>query len=367
LLQVGVLHETPYSGVTDALEFPTPDRVFDPKLGRLLYQEYLEELVSAEKMGFDVVALPEQHSKQDNIDPSPNILVSYLVALTNRIRILPFGTILPLHNPLRIAEEYAMLDVISKGRISVGFVRGGPTNYLAYGLDYEKEKSRFEEAWDLIVRAWTEGEPFEWKSDHYKFNPVSIWPTPYQKPHPQIYTAGGGTIDIAAKRGAGIGLGFSSTNNEVSALVERYNLKFKEASGGQPKKEMICVARSIFVGESDAEAQEACEKHLLHQFRVLYPASILANMKLEKQLGTNLYWASRLFLTKESYDGIVKMGNHIAGSPETVVNTILEQQREFGFGIFFGLFRYGDMPHDKAMKSMRLFSEEVMPKIKGVE
>jgi len=361
MLKIGVLHETPYSGIREPHDFPTPNLFFDPALGRALYLEYLSELVFSEKLGFDIVALPEQHSKQDNMDPSPNVLVSYLVAQTTRIRILPFGTILPIHNPIRVAEEYAMLDVISKGRVSAGFVRGGPTNYLAYGLDYEKEKSRFEEAWELIVKAWTEQEPFEWKSEHYKFNPVSIWPSPYTKPHPPIHTAGGGTIELAARKGASIGLGFTSTNDEVRDLALKYRQLYKSAHGLTPSEESVGVARSIFVAKTRTEAKESCERHLLHQYRVLYPPSILANVKLEKQLGVHLYWASRLFLTRERYDGLVEKGNHIAGDPETVAGRILEQQKQFDFGTFFGLFRYGDMPHEKAMKSMRLFAEEVMP------
>ena len=146
---VGVLHETPYAEMKDYYDFPTPNRMFDPQKGHELYVQYLKELEYAEELGFEVIALPEQHSKQDNIDPSPNILVSHLIGRTKRILILPYGALLPLHNPIRIAEEYAMLDVMSKGRLLAGFVRGGPTNYSAYGLDYLREKQKFEEAAEL--------------------------------------------------------------------------------------------------------------------------------------------------------------------------------------------------------------------------
>jgi alkanesulfonate monooxygenase SsuD/methylene tetrahydromethanopterin reductase-like flavin-dependent oxidoreductase (luciferase family) len=344
--------------------FPTPNKMFDPVKGHSLYREFLDELEYADELGFDVAALPEQHSKQDNLDPAPNILASFLIARTRRIKILPYGTILPLHNPIRIAEEYAMMDVISNGRLLAGFVRGGPTNYLAYGADYSDGKTKFEEAWELIVKAWTSDEPFQWNGKHYHFDTVSIWPRPYQKPHPPIHTAGGGSIEIASKMGAAVGLGFTSTTDEVKEFVATFQQRWKGYHGKQPTRDRVAVARSIYVADTDEQAKEECEKHLLHQYRVLYPPSILANEKLEKSLNVHLYWASRLFLTKENYDGIVKRGNHIAGSPETVADAINELQSEVEFGTFLGLFRYGDMPHERAKRSMQLFSEKVVPRLK---
>ena len=93
---------------------------------------------------------------------------------------------------------------------------------------------------------------------------------------------------------------------------------------------------------------------------------MIANEKLAKSRNVHLYWASRLFLTTEDYDGIVTEGNHIAGSPETVTNSILEQQEQLGFGAFLGLFRFGSLPHELAKQSMRLFAEEVTPRLKKV-
>jgi len=363
ITKVGILHETPYSDFKECVDFPAPNKMFDPVIGHALYSEFLNELEFAEELGFDVAALPEQHSKQDNLDPSPNVLASFLVARTKNIKILPFGTILPLHNPIRIAEEYAMLDVLSKGRLLAGFVRGGPTNYVAYNENYSDGRTKFEEAWDLIVKAWTTVEPFQWEGKHYHFDNVSIWPRPYQKPHPTIHTAGGGSVETAAKMGASIGLGFTSTTKEVKDFVLNYQERCKELQGKKPSKDKIAVARSIYVAPTDREAREECEEHLLHQYRVLYLPSIMANQRLEKSCKVPLYWASRLFLTKESYEGLVKIGNHIAGSPETVAGAINELQDEIEFGTFLGLFRFGSMPHGLAKKSMQLFADKVVPRL----
>lgn len=363
-MSVGVLHEFPYSGVQEDLNFPTPNKFFNPNLGHELYREYLEELLLADELGLEIVALPEQHSKQDNIDPSPNLVASYLIANTKRIKILPYGTILPIHNPIRVAEEYAMLDVLSGGRIAAGFVRGGPTNYLAYGMDYLKEKSKLEEAWDLIIKCWTERNPFDWNGEHYNFRSVSIWPRPLQQPHPPVHTAGGGSVEFAAKKQAGIGLGFTSTNEEILELISRYEKMFRDFNNQRPERGLITVARSVYVASTDQFAREECEKHILHQYRVLYPPSIKANVKLQESLGTKLYWATRLFLTDARYERLVELGNHIAGSPETVAEAILEQRKILDFGTFLGLFRFGDMSHEKSVRSMKLFAEQVMPKLR---
>ncbi len=363
-MKVGLLHETPYAEMREYRDFPAPSAMFDPEEGHRLYDEYLNELVLAEELGFDTVALPEQHSKQDNIDPSPNILVSHLVGRTKNIQLLPYGAILPLHNPIRIAEEYAMLDVLSKGRLLAGFVHGGLTNYLAYGMDYFSEKEKFEEAWDLIVKAWTADEPFQWKGKHYQFEKVSVWPRPYQKPHPPVYTAGGASGKTAAEKGASYGIGFTTTTEEARGLFAMYRGTYEKRHGRAPPDGNLAVARSVYVAETDKKAREECERHLLHQYRVLYRPSMVANERAAKAANVSLYWASRLFLAEDGYDAIVKKGNHIAGSPETVADLILEQRRELGFGRFLGLFRFGSLPHGQAEKSMRLFAEEVMPRLR---
>ncbi len=197
-LELGIFNHFPYQFINEYHDFPRPNRQFDPVKGHDLYMEYLDEFVQADSLGFDVLAFNEHHSKEYNLDVAPGVVASYLIAKTKRAKILPTGAILPLHNPLRIAEEYAMLDVMSAGRLIAGFERGGITNYLAYSVPIQ-EKAKFEEAWELIVKAWTSDEPFRWDGTCSHFDPVSIWPRPYQKPHPPIHTAGPSAAFAAQK------------------------------------------------------------------------------------------------------------------------------------------------------------------------
>jgi len=359
-LTLGVFGDFPYHYVKEYRDFPRPNKEFDPRKGHEVYKEYLDEFVLADKLGFDILAFNEHHSKEYNLDVSPNLITSYLIGQTKRAFLLPTGAILPIHNPIRIAEELAMLDVISGGRIIAGFERGGITNYLAYSVPIE-EKEKFEEAWDLIVKAWTADEPFRWSGKHYQFDKVSVWPRPYQKPHPPIYTAGGASASAAAEKGGSFGSGFTTTTEETRGLFGRYRDIYAKKYGRAPPAANLAAARSIYVAETESKAKAESERPLLHQYRVLYRPSMIANERIAKKAKVSLYWASRLFLANEGYDAIVKRGNHIAGSPETVAEMILGQRKDLRFGALLGLFRFGDMTHDQATRSMRLFAEEVMP------
>ena len=360
-LTLGVFGDFPYHYVKEYRDFPRPNREFDPRKGHEVYKEYLEEFVLADKLGFDILAFNEHHSKEYNLDVSPNLITSYLIGQTKRAFLLPTGAILPIHNPIRIAEELAMLDVISGGRIIAGFERGGITNYLAYSVPIE-EKEKFEEAWDLIVKAWTADEPFQWKGKHYQFEKVSVWPRPYQKPHPQLHTSGPFPA-FAAERDASYGLWVQPTA-DIRGTFTKYREAYVKAHRKEPAQDKVVLVRSVYVSEDDERAEEECAKHLLYMYRTLWKPGMMAVKKVEESIGRKLFWASRLFLTEMSYDQLLESGMHIAGSPESVLEQILRQQDEIGFGTFVSEFRFGSLPHRSAKKSMELFAKKVMPHLR---
>jgi alkanesulfonate monooxygenase SsuD/methylene tetrahydromethanopterin reductase-like flavin-dependent oxidoreductase (luciferase family) len=338
LLELGIFNHFPYQYINEYHDFPRPNKQFDPEKGHALYLEYLDEFELADKLGFDVLAFNEHHSKEYNLDVGPALIASYLIARTKRARILPTGAILPLHNPIRIAEEYAMLDVISGGRLIAGFERGGITNYLAYSVPVQ-DKARFDEAWDLIVRAWTERQPFQWDGKYYHFNQVSIWPRPYQQPHPPIHTAGPSAA-FAAEKDASYGLWVQPTS-EIEGTWDTYREAYVKAHSMEPSRDRVSLIRSVYVSENDDRAEKESADHILYTWKTLWRPSMLAVKKVEDQLGRKLFWASRLPLTEMNYDGLVDAGLHIAGNPESVIEKILEQQKKVGFGTFIGEFRFG--------------------------
>ena len=140
-----------------------PNSEYDPELGQRLYGEYLDQLTFADQIGFDAVVVNEHHQNAYGLMPSPNIMASALIDRTTNAKIAILGNGIALRdNPLRVAEEVAMLDVMSGGRVLSGFVRGIGAEYHSMGLDPTRSRSRFFEAHDLIVKAWTEPGPFAW-------------------------------------------------------------------------------------------------------------------------------------------------------------------------------------------------------------
>jgi alkanesulfonate monooxygenase SsuD/methylene tetrahydromethanopterin reductase-like flavin-dependent oxidoreductase (luciferase family) len=180
-----------------------PNSAYDPKKGHELYNRYLDELELSEALGFDGVVLNEHHFTAYGLMPSPNIICATLARRTKRIKIAILGNITPVRDhPLMVAEELAMLDNIMGGRLISGFVRGIGIEYLIWGVNPTYSHERFHESQELIVRAWTERKPFAFEGKHYHIPWVNIWPTPYQHPHPPIWTPTNGsteTVEWAAR------------------------------------------------------------------------------------------------------------------------------------------------------------------------
>src|SRR5437879_2958427 len=164
---------------------------FDPVAASRLYNEYLEHYIYAEEQGVEGFMLNEHHNAPFCMQAKCNIFASILAAVTKKAKIVLLGNPLPLaENPVRLAEELSMIDMISKGRLVPGIVRGGGQESLAAGVNPAFNRERFQEAHDLIVAAWTREGPFRWEGTHYQHRVVNPWAVPLQKPHPRIWIPG---------------------------------------------------------------------------------------------------------------------------------------------------------------------------------
>src|SRR5688572_23078818 len=167
------------------------NKYFDPVAGSRLYNEYLEHYIMVDELGFDGIMLNEHHNAPFCMQAKANIFASILAAATKNVKIVMLGNPLPLaENPVRLAEELSMIDMISKGRLVSGFVRGGGQEQLATGVNPAFNRERFEEAHDLVVAAWTREGPFRWEGTHYQHRVVNPWAVPLQKPHPRVWIPG---------------------------------------------------------------------------------------------------------------------------------------------------------------------------------
>lgn len=362
-MEAGFFSEMPYKPLDPTNKWPVPSRYYDPKKGSELYRQTLDEFVRADELGFGILVINEQHSKPSNVTPSPNLLVANLATHTKKAKLLPYGALLPLHNPLRIAEEYAMLDVLSKGRLLAGFVRGGASNHLAYSVPPEETRGRYEEAWELIIKAWTMEEPFPWQGKYFRFETVNIWPRPYQHPHPPIWTSGltDRSIEWAAKQRAGYTRWLSVTPAS-KILFDLYRQYYRKYHGVEPEPRDLGLARSVYVS-ADGDAKNECEEHYLH-FRDHVGTQIESPYRRIPE-GKEIYMTGKILgAAKFDHEQAKRGGLHICGSPDEVIREILSQKKELGFGVFLANLNYGDMPHEKVMRNIETFAREVMPELK---
>ena len=168
-----------------------PNEFFSAEKANELYGMYFEELQHCTEVGFDGVMINEHHNNPLSMMPSVNVIGSVLARLTKKGKICFLGNVLPIHeNPLRVAEEVAMIDCISGGRVVCGFVRGIGQESMATNTNPVYNRERFDEAHNLIIKAWTEPGPFRWEGKHYQFRVVNPWMMPMQKPHPPIWIPG---------------------------------------------------------------------------------------------------------------------------------------------------------------------------------
>jgi len=347
-----------------------PNRIYDPKRGHRLYNEYLDELEHAERVGFDGLCVNEHHQNAYGTMPSPNLMAAALVRRTTRAKLAIMGNAIGLRDhPLRVAEEIAMLDVMSGGRIISGFVRGIGCEHLSLGVNPSYSRERFYEAHDLILRAWREPGPFTFEGKHYQLRYANIWPRPLQQPHPPIWLPAQGsteTIQWAAQRRYPFVSVFTSAA-QTKRLVDEYKAAAEIAGYTAPPSQIGC-ALPTYVAESDARARAEARPHIEWLFHrglkipphFLLPPGYITEESLRKFLATGLRAPSDL-----SYEELEAGGYVLVGSARTVADRLKEIRSQLDFGIFIGAGRIGDMPHDKAVKSMELFAREVMPALKA--
>ncbi|ODU97906.1 MAG: hypothetical protein ABT00_00170, partial [Bordetella sp. SCN 68-11] len=229
------------------------NRHYDPQLGAELYHEYLDQMEYADQLGFDGVCLNEHHQTAYGLMPIPGVLAGALARSVKRARIAVLGRALPLlNNPLMVAEEFAMLDNLTRGRFIAGFVRGIGAEYHAMGINPAESQARFAEAHDLIVRAWTQPGPFSYTGKHYQFNYVNPWPRPYQNPHPPIWVPSQGSSSTI-RWAAGLRYTYCQTLSPIATVKKFFDMYREEArkAGYEAGRDQLAWSNCIYVAETD--------------------------------------------------------------------------------------------------------------------
>lgn len=346
-----------------------PNSIYEPKHGHELYNRYLDELVLAEELGFDGVCVNEHHQNAYGTMPSPNLMGAILARQTKRVKIAVVGNALPLYNPpTRVAEEFAMIDVISGGRLIAGLVVGGGPEYYSFTINPTFARSMYHEALDLVLRAWTEPGPFEHYGEHWKLKYVNPWPRPLQQPHPPIWIPGAGskeTIEfVASRRYSYMGIPYF----HVDFFRKNFD-SFREAcqkNGYTASPSQLGWLCPIYVADTDEQAWQEYSSHLfffahklLKGLAVLPPGytSVRSVAGIHKALG-------QFLISVKTREEIEQGAYAIVGSPATVRDKLKHYISMLGVGNLLGLFQLGTLPADLTRKNMNLFAREVLPSLR---
>ena len=352
-----------------------PNTYFDPEKAHTLYNQYHEQYAMADEAGLDGIMTNEHHSSYWNMKPSANLDAAVISRITNRVRIAILGNIIPINEPVRMAEELAMLDCFSNGRLISGFVRGGAVETLQAGIDPTENRDRFEEAHDLIIKCWTEPGPFRFEGRFYHHRVVNPWVLPVQKPHPPVWFPGGSSPESvvwAAQHGHPY-MNLGAVMETTEWLKSIYIDTALEA-GYQPGPEHFGYLLKVFVADTDEKADEIgrnfvwTEGHRQrgpreHVDPPGYQSRQALQIKRSRPSGAFAGNAG----DPQSYE--LQKGHRtiIVGSPDTVIEQLqwVVEKLNPGYLLIYG--NEGPMPHEDCMRSIDLLGKEVIPALKEIQ
>ena len=326
------------------------------------YRELIAEAAEADVLGFDTVWLAEVHfAPRFSVMPTPLMLLAAIAERTARIRLGMAVNLMPLHHPIRLAEEVATLDVLSGGRVEFGAGRGAfPLNYRGYGVEMASSRELFENGLDTIKRAWTGERVTIGEQDS---RGVEVVPKPIQRPHPPIRLAANSadTFTFAGRNAYPIFAG--GPVNPIPVLAERlkiYDNALKDAGHSRPD-DWLAAALMVFVGRDRAQVRATIEKSLRNYFdavaEIVEPESLARGHQAEFQKVRDRLRTID-YATVDSMMGIF-------GDAEYCVDRIAQLKEQFQFSRLVCWFEIGGLSgHREVMESMRLFADRVMPKFR---
>jgi alkanesulfonate monooxygenase SsuD/methylene tetrahydromethanopterin reductase-like flavin-dependent oxidoreductase (luciferase family) len=326
------------------------------------YDEALRQAVLVEELGFDSVWFTEHHFFRHGIVSDSLLMLANLAARTSTIRLGTAVSVLPLHNPVRLAESAAMVDVLSGGRLDLGIGRGYQRpEFAGFGLEIEDKESMFDEAAEVLVRCWTE-ETFTHVGKHWRFLDASPQPRPVQRPHPPLWFATDSTAGMTTcvANDWGLLLPQGRTLATVADQMDRYRSVRREAAAARgtaateptPESDRVYLARAMYVAPTDEMAHADADAPY-RSFQLL--ANRLAGRPADWQKQVSIGPNAGPFAQDGSPDDAV-----IFGSPQTCIS-ILRKIHELGVGRVMLFVNLGELTHEQIVQSLTLFGREVLP------
>jgi len=356
---------------------PPAADLYDPVKGHQVYNDYLDQLEYAERCGYDGICVNEHHQNGYGLMPSPNLMAAALTRRTSRAKLVVLGNSVALYDPpIRVAEEMAMLDVISGGRLVAGFPVGTPmdTTYC-YGANPATLRDKYREGVELIVRAWKERRPFTFNGKFTQLRYVNPWPVPIQTPRPPVWIPGGGSVEtwewcinndflyayltyFGYMAGISVIDGYWETVERLGAEFNPYRCAFLQFVG---------------VAENDAEAEKLYAAPAQYFYNRCFhldpgfvgPPGYTSIETMRKGIQSAVRTAARKVQGQDlAWKEIIDSGCVVAGSPQTVIDRLNDMADRMKVGHVMLLMHFGNMKHDTVLYNTTRFAKEVAPKLR---
>ncbi len=382
-------HLMPYTELPDDFKQKHPSvwvdihsSLFDPRRAHHMYNDFMDELEYAAECGFDAICVNEHHSNGYGLMPSPNLIAATLARRTMDTTICVMGNSIALYNPpTRVAEEFAMLDVISGGRLIAGFPVGTPMDgCYAYGQNPSQLRDRYHEAHDLIIRAWTERDTFAFNGRYNQQRYVNVWPRPIQRPHPPIWIPGGGSVETWQ---------WCAEKDYVYSYLSYYGHKVGKATmdgfwaemdrlGKDRNPYRAGFAQTVAVAESRQQAIDLYTElaeyffgrclHIDQRFVAPpgYTTEATQRVGMESQVAKAATYAEKFKARPTTMEELVDAGYLVIGTPDEVVEQLRALSADLNVGHLMLLLQFGNMNKALTKYNTRMYAQHVMPKVSGI-
>jgi alkanesulfonate monooxygenase SsuD/methylene tetrahydromethanopterin reductase-like flavin-dependent oxidoreductase (luciferase family) len=356
-----------------------PNKFFDPISGSRLYNERLDEYQYVEECGWDGIMLNEHHNAPFCMQAKCNIFATAIAATTKRVKIVTLGNPLPVaDNPVRLAEELAMIDLLSKGRLVPGIVRGGGVEAFASNTNPAFNRERFEEAHDLMIKTWTQPGPWRWEGNHYQFRVVNPWVVPMQKPHPRIWVPGVSsreTVVWCAERGYPyIGLNLPTDMAKQVCTLYDDTARQHGYEGGSAYRGALLQVR---VDETEEKALHNARQFMWMQgeFTGLThpvwaaPSGYLGEWARRPMAELRAGYRSKMRKSgdnRSDFEARIANGTLVAGNPKQVIEKLRIRLEETRCSILALWGNDGAIDHQDSKSYIKLMGQEVLPALREI-
>ena len=357
----------------DTTSWPYGDQPSDyrPELAAQLFEQHLQEYAAAEALGYDTVFLAEHHFSPYNLTPNPFLMLAALAQRTSTIRMGVMISVLTFHNPVAFAEEVAMIDLLSNGRLEVGIGRGvDEQEFIKMGIRYEDARERFEEGLDLVQRLWKDDEVEHVGKFFQLGGKATMWPRPLQQPGPPIWVAA--LSDPTLKWAGSAGYSVSSAFLPAPLTRSRFEI-YREAArsaGHDAGPDKTALLRFVHVADDHDQAVEEATEGLKALFRLFIPAVVprdLSSLPPEYEYYREFFAPFQDPKNPPPADILMQLGILIAGNPDEVEANLRQQIEESTSGHILTWHHFGDLSYDGVRRSEELFATKVAPNLRSFE